>query len=268
MLPTIERPPRRSMYSSAMRYPASGALAPRLRALAFAAEDLAAGAADLRAVEEGGAGVPLASRSATRVSARSTLTSTCFFNVNQSFGIGWGRARCGRAPAMQAPSRWAQGPWAGMNADGRAQLRDVVVARLGGLTVWREVRGVHRCLLAQDAALQRLRGARLDVNRLQQADRQQCRDHRRAAIAHERQRDAGNGHDPNSHSHVDKDLKHEHSRYTGRDERAEQVLGHHENTQGSPDQQPVEQQHEGCADEPVLLADGREDEVRMVLRHV
>ena len=48
------------------------------------------------AEEREAAGVPLASRSATRVSARSTLTSTCFFNVNQSFGIGWGRARRGR----------------------------------------------------------------------------------------------------------------------------------------------------------------------------
>ena len=35
----------------------------------------------------GAAGVPVASRSATRVSARSTLTSTCFFNVIQSFGM-------------------------------------------------------------------------------------------------------------------------------------------------------------------------------------
>src|SRR5437764_6525991 len=33
-------------------------------------------------------GSPLASRSATRVSARSTLTSTCFLNVFQSFGVG------------------------------------------------------------------------------------------------------------------------------------------------------------------------------------
>jgi len=50
--------------------------------------------AALRAVEDEreAAGVPLASRSATRVSARSTLTSTCFFNVIQSFGMERGRA--------------------------------------------------------------------------------------------------------------------------------------------------------------------------------
>src|SRR5271156_4948674 len=82
MLPTIERPPRRSRYSSAIRYPASG---PPLRLR---------GPATLRPVEEArkAAGVPLASRSATRVSARSTLTSTCFFNLIQSFDIGTGRA--------------------------------------------------------------------------------------------------------------------------------------------------------------------------------
>ena len=49
-------------------------------------------------------GVPLASRSATRVSARSTLTSTCFFNVNQSFGIGSGRTRSRGAPVIGAPA--------------------------------------------------------------------------------------------------------------------------------------------------------------------
>jgi hypothetical protein len=42
--------------------------------------------------EREAAGVPLASRSATRVSARSTLTSTCFFNLIQSFGMETGRA--------------------------------------------------------------------------------------------------------------------------------------------------------------------------------
>jgi hypothetical protein len=39
-----------------------------------------------------GDGDPLASSSATRVSPRSTLTNTCFFNFRQSFEI-WGGAR-------------------------------------------------------------------------------------------------------------------------------------------------------------------------------
>jgi hypothetical protein len=57
-------------------------------------------APDLReeADEREAAGVPLASRSATRVSARSTLTSTCFFNVN-SFGMRRGESCRSRANA-------------------------------------------------------------------------------------------------------------------------------------------------------------------------
>src|ERR1035437_1805188 len=60
------------------------------------------------AVEAAGeaAGVPLASRSATRVSARSTLTSTCFFNLIQSFDVESGRAGAG-APVGPAPYRRA-----------------------------------------------------------------------------------------------------------------------------------------------------------------
>src|ERR1700677_2984983 len=73
-----------------MRYPASG---PPLRLR---------GEATLRPVEDAveAAGVPLASRSATRVSARSTLTSTCFFNLIQSFDIG-----TGRTPRVRADER-------------------------------------------------------------------------------------------------------------------------------------------------------------------
>src|ERR1700751_7143 len=95
MLPTIERAPRRSIYSSAMRYPAAGELPePRLRAELEPAHLPAALAADFfsAAAARTGAGFPAASRSATRVSARSTLTSTCFFNVNQSFDVWTGRA--------------------------------------------------------------------------------------------------------------------------------------------------------------------------------
>ena len=62
--------------------------------------------------EREAAGVPLASRSATRVSARSTLTSTCFFNLIQSFGMETGRAPGGLAPesaSLRAPGAPDQG---------------------------------------------------------------------------------------------------------------------------------------------------------------
>src|SRR5438445_2672577 len=98
MFPTIERPPRRSTYSSAMRYPAAGDSAePRCRADPLFAVTALLGdlpAALVAFAARTGAGVPAASRSATRVSARSTLTSTCFFNFNQSFDVRTGRAPC------------------------------------------------------------------------------------------------------------------------------------------------------------------------------
>ena len=93
--------------------------------------------------------MPLASSSATRVSARSTLTSTCFFNVIQSFGIGWGRARRrpGAAPCGLAVATGAMRPRVGESTDGLPRPHDVVASsRCGGLTVWREVLGVHWCL--------------------------------------------------------------------------------------------------------------------------
>src|SRR5271167_1364211 len=126
-----------------MRYPAWRP-PPRLRA-----------AADLRAAEEEreAAGVPLASRSATRVSARSTLTSTCFFNLIQSFGMGTGRASGRLAPGRRAcahPERPAERP-----------------PRELALAVWLGMLGKHSCLVAQYATLQCCGGSRLDIDRLE-----------------------------------------------------------------------------------------------------
>src|SRR5580765_4739541 len=77
MLPTIDRLPRRSRYSSATRH----------RFLAVRREF----ACD---------GVPDASSSATRVSPRSTLTSTCFFKV-RTLSVGQDATLQGRGgPAL------------------------------------------------------------------------------------------------------------------------------------------------------------------------
>src|SRR5436309_3187906 len=119
MLPTIDRAPRRSRYSSATR----------------------------------GFRRPTDSRSATRVSPRSTVTSTCFF------------------------TKWCS----------------------------------FLDLEARPEALVRARGAPLRVDRLQEAEGQESGQHRRAAVAHERQRDAGDGHDPERHAHVDEDLEEQHA---------------------------------------------------------
>ena len=118
------------------------------------------------------AGVPLASSSATRVSARSTLTSTCFFNVIQSFGVGMRRARAGARPPDRAGSRpaVAKRHRPGRRRDRRAARMlsvavDAPAARHagapGGLPVRLRVRAIasavrlDACLVAQYAALQR-----------------------------------------------------------------------------------------------------------------
>src|ERR1700733_7216020 len=71
MFPTIERAPRRSRYSSATWYPAAGLAGLRRRRVLVDFD------AVLRAATD-----PAASNSATRVSPRSTLTNTCFFNAH------------------------------------------------------------------------------------------------------------------------------------------------------------------------------------------
>src|SRR6059036_2652079 len=173
MLPTIDRAPRRSRYSSATR----------------------------------GLRRPTDSRSATRVSPRSTVTSTCLF------------------------TKWCS----------------------------------FLDLEARPEALVRARGAPLRVDRLQEAEGQEGGQHRRAAVAHERQRDAGDGHDPERHAHVDEDLEEQHADDTAGDQRSEQVLRDGEDAQRPPDEQGVEREDERGADEPEALTHHGEDEVRVVL---
>src|SRR6185436_13286796 len=171
MLPTMDRAPRRSRYSSATR----------------------------------GLRRPADSSSATRVSPRSTLTSTCFFTSRGFLD----------------------------------------------LEAWPE-------------ALVRACRAPLRVDRLQEAEGQEGGEHRRAAIAHERQRDAGDGHDPEGHADVDEDLEQDHADDSAGDQRSEQVLRDGENAQRPPDEQGVEREDERGSNEPEALPDHREDEVRVV----
>src|SRR3954451_22729545 len=172
MLPTMDRAPRRSRQRSATR----GFLRPTV------------------------------SNSATRVSPRSTLTSTCFFT-------------------------------------------------LSGFLV----------LEAGPEALVRARGAPLREDRLQEAKGQESGEHRRAPVAHERQRDAGDGHDPEVHADVDEDLEEQHPDDTAGDQRSEQVLRDGEDAQRAPDEQGVEREDERRPDEPEALPHHGEDEVRVVL---
>src|ERR1700733_1602427 len=80
MFPTIERAPRRSRYSSATWYPAAGLAGLRRRRVLVDFD------AVLRAATD-----PAASNSATRVSPRSTLTNTCFFNAHSVLYVSLGK---------------------------------------------------------------------------------------------------------------------------------------------------------------------------------
>ena len=62
-----------------------------------------------------------------------------------------------------------------------------------------------------------------DVNRQQHADRDQVRDHRRAADAHERKRDARDRRDADRHADVDEDLEEERDDDPARGDRREGV---------------------------------------------
>src|SRR3954454_12433561 len=65
-------------------------------------------------------------------------------------------------------------------------------------------------LEAGPEALVRACGAPLRVDRLQEAEGQKGGQHRGAAVTHKRQRDAGDGHDPERHADVDEHLEEQH----------------------------------------------------------
>jgi len=60
------------------------------------------------------------------------------------------------------------------------------------------------------------------------------RDHRRAAVGHERQRDPGDRRHTDRHTDVDEHLERQHRDYTRRKKRSEHVLGEHRDPQASP----------------------------------
>src|SRR5450759_1345313 len=112
-------------------------------------------------------------------------------------------------------------------------------------------------------------GARRDggpqVDGLQQADEHQERDHGRAAVAQERQRDARHRHDTNRHADVHEHLEQDHHTDPPREDAAVHVAGQRGDAQATPDEEPVERHQEHRAEKPAALADHREDEVGVVL---
>src|SRR2546423_3396739 len=90
-------------------------------------------------------------------------------------------------------------------------------------------------------------------------------DRARAPVAHERQRDARDGHDPHRHPHVLEDLEHEDGKYADADERAEEVTGEEGGSPRPPDHDREQRQQRRRAEEAELLAYGGEDEVGVLL---
>ena len=106
------------------------------------------------------------------------------------------------------------------------------------------------------------------VDRLEHADRDEVRHHRRAADRDERQRDPRDGRDPHRHADVDEDLEEEREDDPSGDHRPVEVPrdGHH--AEPAPDDEQVEEQEDRRAEEAALLGERREDEVRRVLGEV
>ena len=91
---------------------------------------------------------------------------------------------------------------------------------------------------------------------------------RGAAVAEEGQRDADDGRQPQHHADIDEDVEEEDAEHTVAVDAPEAVglsLGQMDEPQ---DEGQEEQQHAGRAHEALLLADGAEDEVGVLLGHV
>ena len=90
-------------------------------------------------------------------------------------------------------------------------------------------------------------------------------DHRRAAVAHERQRHADDRQEPDHHPDVDRDVPEEHPGDAHREEVAEAVASVPGDVERARHEREVEREQEQAAEEPVLLRPHREDEVGVLL---
>ena len=104
------------------------------------------------------------------------------------------------------------------------------------------------------------------MDREQHAHRREVRDHRGAADAHERQRDAGDRRDAHRHADVHEDLEEQRDDDAARDDGAVEVSRHGDDPERPPQDEQVEREQHRRPDEAPLLAVRREDEVGAVLR--
>ncbi len=116
--------------------------------------------------------------------------------------------------------------------------------------------------------VQRLGGVRFGPGRgAQHPGRGQCDHERAAAVGDERQRQAGDRHDPDHAADVDDRLPDEPDRDAGRDQSPELVVDPAGDAQPGVGEHAEEQQHDQAADDAQLLGDDGEDEVVVRVGH-
>src|SRR6266852_4229830 len=94
-----------------------------------------------------------------------------------------------------------------------------------------------------------------------QADRDEARDQRRSAVAHQRQRQSLGGHEAKRDADVDERLDRDHHGEPERGVEIEALLAESRDPEAAPNQKGKGRNHGDRADESQLLADNRENEV-------
>ena len=100
----------------------------------------------------------------------------------------------------------------------------------------------------------------------QPREQDEVRDDARAAVADERQRDPGQRDQPQDAADDDERLQREAEREAGGEQLREAVLGEQRDAEAARDEEHVDEQQRGGADEPELLRERRVDEVGVEVR--
>ncbi len=93
------------------------------------------------------------------------------------------------------------------------------------------------------------------------AEGQEAEQDRGAAVAHQGQGNAGDGHQSDAHTYIDGDLEEHDCHDAHDDERSGRIGGGLGVLNEADEDEEVKQQHPDSADETVLFAEGGEDEV-------
>ena len=109
-------------------------------------------------------------------------------------------------------------------------------------------------------------GLAVDADVDNDADGDHAGDDGGAAAGKEGQSDSRNGHEAHGHGDVFKNLKQEHAQKSDDDQRAVQIHGITDDSREADQQEGVDQNREGTAEEAQFLYDNRKNEVRLLHR--